>query len=1515
MDAKTTAQNNGAQLKISNATHPHAEIDLSTQNMTIGLQEMPRPDEERNSAFTDAAFMDQTQVVPDVEREDITTANIFETDTFVLASKSATQAQASSQEESVATVPSSEPPSLPHPTESTTSVVMEEPLVCSSFSSVPKLQQDTVSEGNQESGGKPEFTQQSFMPTSFEGQEGDGQHATSGYGHSSGGYSEATEEYGKTTAVDEQTAGANEREGDGYAVHEQSGDEQNQASAAYWETPLQSYSQSSTLVNTTDGQPHGTTSFQGGQSAEQNSGVSGPQMYYSSPYDASASYSAYDRSTTQPAYYYQYGVSTTALQEQQNLQSVGYTPQTSYGIEGNDYNQYQYGATSSSYDAQPNDTSQYTSGYYGMEYNAPNYPPVGQYGDENPYLSGQGRESHQNPSGAQDTTGQQAAGTTYSAEVSDSAEGGYGRAPIVPQFMAPLLPELNRPAPIDPFSWEAQESAGVPIYGMQPSVQSQPPQISSHFDESQSHTSQSNLTQQQTTGVNAEAAQPEAKKPPPRPAPPPPGAHGGPPHRPPPPSPHTAPKKPPPPHIAEHPPPPPKKPPEPEPEEDAWSQFKKLTEKASEAVRTTEEKLKELSETTAAKEIKDESYLSQVGGSQAYVPELAQKQIRAQQEMAAQKKAQKKKAKAQGKRAPSPEFTPGQEDNLDRAAQELAMKMAATRMDLGDWKPPTERETTTSATDVEKENLRAEKEASASRHPVEEQCSESVDVPIASEQSTERFNKPITDIAQEPQHSGWAGFDDQSAPELPPSESGFFAVATARPTNDAFGLEVPLDPFASKKTVDPFAPADDNLFSESYDPFDVRSAEDLVEAAKARAAAEAAAIEAQNDIDFFGGGIPEEGHSTLSSPTPEGGSPVSSRPTGFEDDFRVDEDAMSTPTPLFDEDDSEPLTDFPAKFTGDGWELMVRHPIKKKIMGDRYWKPCFVKLIGSTLQLCNSRTDQKPFQEVLLQATYSLSDTTLQAYDVYGKIHTVKLQYVLYKERVGIRPGQISRLVEGHITKYGLPLEHSAQCTVLLKFGSLNAAELSSFVSTVEDVLFRCITKRDTSPIYKQDEVQVHCYDEYYAYVDKNNLLSDQKARVRLFCLAFVSGSPVLEIGLNDRRRQGKNNLLSDQKARVRLFCLAFVSGSPVLEIGLNDRRRQGKEVVRRKDILPMYTERWIRFENVEFHNVVEKEAFDKEQVIRFSPPDGCFFEVMRFRVRPPKNREKPLTVKCIMKIAGSKIEIRLEAMVAAQADKTKSGKSAKRQIPCEDIQIRFPIPEAWIYLFREERHWGVGSVHAKVRRPGKVKNLKDRLMGTVQNIENSLIEAAIGEAKYEHVYRALVWRIPRLPEKHHAAYKQHLLRCRFELSSFDLMPETFLPTCDVEFTMPLATISNTVVRSVSVEQHEDSDRVEKFVRYVAKCSYKVEVDYVQCTDLDIDAILDPTVVNPEASQEVLPEMHKPAINPDDVNELHGGYRIDFSDAEIGAGKFDGAADSSSDEEEDKNKMPIIQIDMKGYGY
>lgn len=45
-------------------------------------------------------------------------------------------------------------------------------------------------------------------------------------------------------------------------------------------------------------------------------------------------------------------------------------------------------------------------------------------------------------------------------------------------------------------------------------------------------------------------------------------------------------------------------------------------------------------------------------------------------------------------------------------------------------------------------------------------------------------------------------------------------------------------------------------------------------------------------------------------------------------------------------------------------------------------------------------------------------------------------------------------------------------------------------------------------------------------------------------------------------------------------------------------------------------------------------------------PPDACYIELMRFRVRPPKNRELPLQVKTKVVIDGKKVEIFSEILV-----------------------------------------------------------------------------------------------------------------------------------------------------------------------------------------------------------------------------------------------------------------------------
>lgn len=106
----------------------------------------------------------------------------------------------------------------------------------------------------------------------------------------------------------------------------------------------------------------------------------------------------------------------------------------------------------------------------------------------------------------------------------------------------------------------------------------------------------------------------------------------------------------------------------------------------------------------------------------------------------------------------------------------------------------------------------------------------------------------------------------------------------------------------------------------------------------------------------------------------------------------------------------------------------------------------------------------------------------------------------------------------------------------------------------------------------------------------------------------------------------------------------------------------------------------------------------------RFQPPDACYIELMRFRVRPPKNRELPFQLKAVWCVTGNKVNYSFSLndlhtdntksfffwQVELRADVLVPGFASRKlgQIPCEDVSIRFPIPECWIYLFRVEKHF-----------------------------------------------------------------------------------------------------------------------------------------------------------------------------------------------------------------------------------
>lgn len=81
-------------------------------------------------------------------------------------------------------------------------------------------------------------------------------------------------------------------------------------------------------------------------------------------------------------------------------------------------------------------------------------------------------------------------------------------------------------------------------------------------------------------------------------------------------------------------------------------------------------------------------------------------------------------------------------------------------------------------------------------------------------------------------------------------------------------------------------------------------------------------------------------------------------------------------------------------------------------------------------------------------------------------------------------------------------------------------------------------------------------------------------------------------------------------------------------------------------------------------------------KVIKLRPPDATFFELMRFRVRPPRQRELPIQLTAVLRVSPPKVQLKADVLVPGYSSR-KHG-----QIPCEDIAMFFPIPECWVSCY-----------------------------------------------------------------------------------------------------------------------------------------------------------------------------------------------------------------------------------------
>ncbi|XP_059675592.1 stonin-2 [Gavia stellata] len=493
-----------------------------------------------------------------------------------------------------------------------------------------------------------------------------------------------------------------------------------------------------------------------------------------------------------------------------------------------------------------------------------------------------------------------------------------------------------------------------------------------------------------------------------------------------------------------------------------------------------------------------------------------------------------------------------------------------------------------------------------------------------------------------------------------------------------------------------------------------------------------------------------------------------------------DPDRVSSPT-LPDDDPMMPYDLDAALFNlapaqpKDGWPMMLRIPEKKNIMSSRHWGPIYVKLSDSgCIQLFYEKGLEKPFREFKLEINHEISERKLQNYDENGRIHSVRLDRTTYKEKKKYQPKPA--------------ITHTAEREQIIKLGTTNYEDFLSFISAVQDTLMNLsASSTDLSTVglnYQEEEITVDVRDEFHGILAKGD------------------------------------SVILQHSVLTHIYVLSFLSGLAECRLGLNDILIKGNEIVARQDIMPTTTTKWIKLYNCQFHSCVDEDMFNNSHIILFNPLDACRFELMRFRTVFAE-KTLPFTLRTAASINGAEVEVQSWLMMSTGFS---SNRDPLTQVPCENVMIRYPVPNEWVKNFRRESVLGEKSLKAKVNKGATFGSTS--LSGS-----EPVMRVTLGTAKYEHAFNSIVWRINRLPDKNSASGHPHCFFCHLELGSDREVPSSFVRYVDVEFDMPTTSASKATVRSISVEDKTD---VRKWVNYSAHYSYKVEIEQKKSLNEDL---------------------------------------------------------------------------------
>ena len=456
------------------------------------------------------------------------------------------------------------------------------------------------------------------------------------------------------------------------------------------------------------------------------------------------------------------------------------------------------------------------------------------------------------------------------------------------------------------------------------------------------------------------------------------------------------------------------------------------------------------------------------------------------------------------------------------------------------------------------------------------------------------------------------------------------------------------------------------------------------------------------------------------------------------------------------EEKLEPLDDYPAPTNRKEWVFFYRHPDRKRKIGPRHWIPATFVIKDQSLRISGSVNEMEILKEIPLHPFFVFTLPVLHRKDRRGKVHSVKLQYVKYKETRKM--------------KSKFQVEHTPTYTPVFKIGHEDHHALHDFIDTVDNVVRQIPTYRDKGITYSHEELFIDCDD---------------------ICQFLLSGKGEIL----------KYNITLQMRLR------AFITSNPDLYLFLNDEKYQDKlEKEKEKFPVPQRSHKWIRPENVEFHPCVDKAASDEKGGIVFKPPDGCSFELLRFRVRNTK--ELPIAVKSSLNvISANSVILSAELKVGGEGKMLKHIRN--------NVIVRFPIPHTWTPMFVKSRSFSGQKRYVQAK-----ADLRQGTQGLGRTNRCNL-QVNAGRSTYEPEYSAIVWRLGDLPYVLSGlpADAVNTFKCELSLPFEVNLPDEFCPYAEVEFE-----VSNAVGSEISIREVLLSDgRVpDKWVCYRAIYSYKV---------------------------------------------------------------------------------------------